>query len=52
MGPIPRDINPHVGLVDPELASLPRLHRTESGWLARQRPTPLVLEPDGGGPIG
>jgi hypothetical protein len=51
MSPIPRDISPELGLVDPEPASLPRLQLTPAGWLARQRPKALVAEPHGGGTI-
>jgi hypothetical protein len=48
MSPIPRDISPQLGLVDTELASLPRLQLAEPSWPGRQRLTVLALEPGGG----
>ena len=51
MSPIPRDISPQLGMVDTELAPLPRLQLAEPSWPGRQRLTMLVLGPGGGGTI-
>jgi hypothetical protein len=45
MSPIPRDISPELVLVDPELASLARMHLPEPGWLGSRHLT--AFEPDG-----
>jgi hypothetical protein len=45
MSPIPREISPDLVLVDPELASLARMHLPEPGWLGTRHLT--AFEPDG-----